>query len=76
MPALIDNRLNGQTPIHVWESASILRYLEKTYDSRHLLGFEDSDLDTQMDNWIFWVCVLVHRLVFVLTNPSGSFSKC
>jgi hypothetical protein len=58
MPALIDNRPNGQPPIHVWESASILRYLEKTYDSRHLLGFEDPDLDTQMNNWIFWVCVL------------------
>ncbi|KAG0653773.1 glutathione S- transferase, nitrogen catabolite repression regulator [Rhodotorula mucilaginosa] len=55
MPALIDNRPNGQPPIHVWESASILRYLEKTYDSRHLLGFEDPDLDTQMNNWIFWV---------------------
>lgn len=54
MPALIDNRPNGQSPIHVWESASILRYLEKTYDSRHLLGFEDPDLDTQMNNWIFW----------------------
>lgn len=67
MPALIDNRPNGQPPLHVWESASILRYLEKTYDSRHLLGFEDPDLDTQMNNWIFWVCVLVHRLVFVLT---------
>ncbi|GAA5872907.1 hypothetical protein JCM3774_004874 [Rhodotorula dairenensis] len=54
MPALIDNRTDGRAPVHVWESASILRYLARTYDTRHVLGFEDPDLETQMDNWIFW----------------------
>lgn len=64
MPALIDNRPDGQSPIYVWESASILRYLEKTYDSARLLGFEDPDLDTQMTNWIFWTCVPVCLLCY------------
>ncbi|GAA5987236.1 hypothetical protein JCM10908_001871 [Rhodotorula pacifica] len=56
MPALIDNRPNGASPIYVWESASILRYLARTYDytSPRVLGFEEPDLETQMDNWIFW----------------------
>ncbi|BGP57289.1 Glutathione S-transferase 2 [Rhodotorula sphaerocarpa] len=33
MPALIDNRPNKK-PAYVWESASILRYLERTYDTQ------------------------------------------
>lgn len=53
MPALIDNRPNKK-PAYVWESASILRYLERTYDTQKVLGFEDPDLQTEMDNWIFW----------------------
>lgn len=57
MPALVDNRGDGRAPVHAWESASILRYLARTYDSHHVLGFEDPDLETQMDNWIFWTCV-------------------
>ncbi|GAA6021917.1 hypothetical protein JCM8202_002866 [Rhodotorula sphaerocarpa] len=53
MPALIDNRPNKK-PAYVWESASILRYLERTYDTQKVLGFEDPDLQMEMDNWIFW----------------------
>lgn len=53
MPALIDNRPNAP-PVHVWESASILRYLERVYDTQKILGFKDADSQTEMDNWIFW----------------------
>ncbi|GAA6010041.1 hypothetical protein JCM10207_007531 [Rhodosporidiobolus poonsookiae] len=54
MPALIDNR-EGKKPLHIWESASILLYLSKTYDTKGLYWFaEDDDLQTEMLNWIFF----------------------
>ncbi|KDE02231.1 hypothetical protein MVLG_07202 [Microbotryum lychnidis-dioicae p1A1 Lamole] len=54
IPALIDNR-EGKKPINVWESASILLYLARTYDTKYEFHFEDPDLQTEMMNWIFFV---------------------
>ncbi|GAA5875331.1 hypothetical protein JCM8547_003206 [Rhodosporidiobolus lusitaniae] len=54
MPALIDNR-QGMKPINVWESASILLYLTKTYDTKGEFWFaNDEDLQTELVNWLFF----------------------
>lgn len=53
---LIDNRAD-KPAISVFESASILLYLARTYDKRYLLHFEDDDLEQGMLDWIFWVYV-------------------
>ncbi|KAK4702464.1 glutathione S-transferase, partial [Phenoliferia sp. Uapishka_3] len=54
IPALVDNR-EGKKPINVWESASILLYLSKTYDTKFAFHFEDEDEETEMINWIFFL---------------------
>ncbi|KAK4046945.1 Glutathione S-transferase 2 [Microbotryomycetes sp. JL201] len=54
IPALVDNR-EGKKPIKVWESASILLYLAKTYDKGFVFHFKDEDLQTEMLNWIFFI---------------------
>ncbi|GAA5944216.1 hypothetical protein JCM10213_004101 [Rhodosporidiobolus nylandii] len=55
IPALRDNR-EGKQPINVWESASILLYLAKTYDLQGKFWFkDDEDLQTELLNWIFFI---------------------
>ncbi|GAA5875335.1 hypothetical protein JCM8547_003207 [Rhodosporidiobolus lusitaniae] len=55
IPALIDNR-SGKKPINVWESASILLYLTKTYDTKGEFWFpNDEDLQTELLNWLFFL---------------------
>ncbi|KAK4698253.1 glutathione S-transferase, partial [Phenoliferia sp. Uapishka_3] len=54
IPALVDNR-EGKKPINVWESASILLYLSKTYDTKFAFHFEDEDEETEMINWIMFL---------------------
>ncbi|KAK4048971.1 Glutathione S-transferase 2 [Microbotryomycetes sp. JL221] len=54
IPALVDNR-EGKKPINVWESASILLYLAKTYDTNYEFHFKDEDLHTEMLNWLFFL---------------------
>lgn len=56
IPALLDNR-EGKKPIKVWESASILLYIAKTYDTDATFHFKDEDLQTELLNWIFFMCV-------------------
>ncbi|GAA5999727.1 uncharacterized protein JCM10292_003720 [Rhodotorula paludigena] len=54
IPALLDNR-EGKKPINVWESASMLLYLAKTYDTGFNFHFQDEDLQTELLNWIFFI---------------------
>ncbi|GAA5917668.1 hypothetical protein JCM5296_007443 [Sporobolomyces johnsonii] len=54
MPALIDNRAD-KPPIHIWESASILLYLARTYDTAFNYHFEDDDLHQEMLNFMFFI---------------------
>ncbi|BGO92585.1 Glutathione S-transferase 2 [Rhodotorula toruloides] len=54
IPALLDNR-EGKKPIKVWESASILLYLAKTYDTDATFHFKDEDMQTELLNWIFFI---------------------
>lgn len=53
MPALLDN-LPNQPPVKVFESASILLYLCKTYDLEYKYWFKESRLDTELISWLFW----------------------
>ncbi|GAA5889576.1 hypothetical protein JCM6882_007073 [Rhodosporidiobolus microsporus] len=56
IPALRDNRGGGKKPINVWESASMLFYLAKTYDSAGTFWFpDDEDLQTELVNWLFFI---------------------
>lgn len=54
IPALLDNR-QGKKPIAVWESASILLYLAKTYDTKFDFYFQEEDMQTEILNWIFFM---------------------
>ncbi|KAM0791847.1 hypothetical protein ACM66B_004104 [Microbotryomycetes sp. NB124-2] len=54
IPALVDNR-EGKNPINVWESASILLYLAKTYDKDFVFHFKEDDLQTELLNWVFFI---------------------
>jgi glutathione S-transferase len=54
IPALVDNRAD-KGPINVWESASILFYLARVYDTKFAFHFEDADLEQEMTNWIFFI---------------------
>lgn len=54
IPALVDNRA-GKGPINVWESASILLYLARVYDTKFAFHFEDEDVEAEMINWIFFI---------------------
>lgn len=51
IPTIVDNARDG---FAVWESASILLYIQKHYDSKRLLGFTDENLDSEMMTWIFF----------------------
>ncbi|BGP41207.1 Glutathione S-transferase 2 [Rhodotorula kratochvilovae] len=53
MPALIHNRPD-KPPLKVFESASILLYLARTFDKGFKFHFEDDDLEQEMLDWVFW----------------------
>ncbi|GAA5922823.1 hypothetical protein JCM3775_006149 [Rhodotorula graminis] len=57
MPALIHNRPD-KPPLAVFESASILLYLARTFDRDGLFHFtganDDDDLEQEMLDWCFW----------------------
>lgn len=44
-------------PINVWESASILLYLARTFDRQYTFWFVDEDLQQEALNWIFFLQV-------------------
>ncbi|GAA5827380.1 hypothetical protein JCM11251_003787 [Rhodosporidiobolus azoricus] len=52
MPALRDNREDKS--VDVFESASILLYLARRYDTQFKFSFEDEDLHAEMMSWIIW----------------------
>ncbi|GAA5987245.1 hypothetical protein JCM10908_001876 [Rhodotorula pacifica] len=54
IPALLDNR-ESKGPLRVFESAAILLYLAKEYDTKFQFHFEDNDLETEMISWIFFI---------------------
>ncbi|BGP56425.1 Glutathione S-transferase 2 [Rhodotorula sphaerocarpa] len=54
IPALLDNR-EGKEPLRVFESAAILMYLAKAYDTDFHFHFKDDDLETEMISWIFFI---------------------
>ncbi|BGP49359.1 Glutathione S-transferase 2 [Rhodotorula kratochvilovae] len=55
IPALLDNRAS-KPPIRVFESASILQYLAKTYDTDGAFWFkDDDDLQTELLNWVYFL---------------------
>ncbi|KAG0659787.1 hypothetical protein C6P46_004990 [Rhodotorula mucilaginosa] len=54
IPALLDNR-KSKPPLRVFESAAILMYLAKEYDTGFKFHFEDNDLETEMISWIFFI---------------------
>ncbi|GAA6010040.1 hypothetical protein JCM10207_007530 [Rhodosporidiobolus poonsookiae] len=55
IPALRDNR-EGKKPINVWESASMLLYIAKNYDTKGDFWFpHDDDLQAELLNWIFFI---------------------
>lgn len=56
IPALLDNR-EGKEPLRVFESAAILMYLAKAYDTDFHFHFKDDDLETEMISWIFFMSV-------------------
>lgn len=60
IPALLDNR-EGKEPLRVFESAAILMYLAKAYDTDFRFHFKDDDLETEMISWIFFMSVSVER---------------
>ena len=47
----------SQAECVVPQSASILLYLSKTYDKKCNFHFEDDDDETEMMNWIMFMCV-------------------
>lgn len=53
MPALLHNRPD-KPPLAVFESASILLYLARTFDKGFRFHFEDDDLEQEMLDWCFW----------------------
>ena len=56
MPALVHNRPD-QAPLAVFESASILLYLARTFDRAghfHFTGADDDDLEQEMLDWCMW----------------------
>ena len=57
------------------QSASILLYLSKTYDTKHAFNFADDDKDTDMLNWIMFMCVFA-CLVVLPSSSSSSSSRC
>jgi len=50
----VDN-IEGQAPVNVWESASILLYLARVYDVNHVLDFEQPAEQQEMLNWLFFL---------------------
>jgi len=54
IPALVD-AIEGQAPVNVWESASILLYLARVYDTNHVFHFSDPAEEQELLNWIFFV---------------------
>ncbi|BGP17559.1 hypothetical protein JCM10213_004100 [Rhodosporidiobolus nylandii] len=54
MPALLDNRGDGKPPLRVFESASILLYLAKKFDTACTFHFKDEQLEAEMISWVFW----------------------
>ncbi|KAM0746518.1 glutathione S-transferase [Meredithblackwellia eburnea MCA 4105] len=54
IPALVDVR-DGKKTINIWESASILQYLAKTYDVDYNFHFKDEDDETEMTNWLHFL---------------------
>ncbi|KAJ7862605.1 glutathione S-transferase [Mycena olivaceomarginata] len=54
IPALVD-AIEGQAPVNVWESASILLYLARVYDTNHVFHFSDPAEEQELLNWIFFI---------------------
>ncbi|KAJ7721288.1 glutathione S-transferase [Mycena metata] len=54
IPALVD-AIEGQAPVNVWESASILLYLARVYDANHVFHFSDPAEEQELLNWIFFL---------------------
>ncbi|KAJ6556095.1 hypothetical protein B0H19DRAFT_1262205 [Mycena capillaripes] len=61
IPALVDT-IEGQAPVNVWESASILLYLARVYDTGHVFHFSDPAEQQELLNWIFF---MVRQTTFV-----------
>ena len=61
-PWFLELNRNGRIPViydnkrefPVFESAAILLYLQKHYDTNFALGFEDDNLQFEMIQWIFF----------------------
>lgn len=51
IPAIIDRNRND---FAVFESGAILLYLVRHYDPEHKLSFEDPDLQSQVEQWLFF----------------------
>ncbi|KAJ7767669.1 glutathione S-transferase C-terminal-like protein [Mycena metata] len=54
IPALVD-AIEGQAPVNVWESASILLYLARVYDTNHVFHFSDPAEEQELLNGIFFL---------------------
>lgn len=56
MPVLVHNRAD-KPPLAVFESASILLYLARTFDRGgqfHFVGADEDDLEQEMLDWCMW----------------------
>lgn len=52
------------------QSASILLYLTRVYDTNHVFHFKDEDMQQEMMNWIFFMFVL-HPFCSVVPQLHG-----
>lgn len=56
IPALTDASFaEGQPPLHLWESASILQYLVERYDTANKFSYPRGSREAyEVNNWLFW----------------------